>query len=63
MECQNVGCTRNAAVGGMLCQQCRDEIDARTKAKRKSSACLICGKPVRGRGYVGKFTAHKKCMK
>lgn len=28
MECQNVGCTRNAAVGGMLCQPCRDAIDA-----------------------------------
>lgn len=27
MECQNVGCERLAVVGGMLCHQCRGDID------------------------------------
>lgn len=28
MECQCPGCSRTAATGGLLCQKCRDGIDA-----------------------------------
>lgn len=40
MQCQNIGCVRNACKGGMLCQHCRDAIDMLAGEKKQETGYI-----------------------